>query len=99
MPDHRQAAVLVGQMTREGDRGADIVNFEYRIVFDDLVGCQPLGQGVEDDGDVNSCAADERLTGADLGVHKDSGEQIFIGHGSENCYSVKAPRRTPSLLE
>lgn len=58
----------------------EIFSLKRRVVLDDFLRAEPLCQGIENDSNVNACAADKGPPRANLWVNSDPCEQSFISH-------------------
>jgi len=72
---------VLGEPDGEGDRRAHIVHFQTGIMIDDFFRRESPGQGIEDDADMDSRAADMGPAAANFSVHGDPREQtLFVSH-------------------
>ena len=82
-------AVYFGKLRGKCECRSNVLDFESRIVLDNLRRRKPLRQRIQNDGDTDSSATDKGFAVADLRVHGDSCQQILVGHlGAIFLYST-----------
>jgi len=78
----RVEVALACHLGAVGDAGKDVRLFETRVIVQDLGDARASRQPIEDQGNPDSVAPNAGLSEADLGIDRNSGEQLFPSYGA-----------------